>query len=190
MDIEIEVFEEVLRQDGEMLAELGWVLGGGKDDEGKERGVGGGMWRDGEEGRARVLLWRAQDVMCGTDGEIARCGGGEVAELVGGGGARGDEVELGLEVREEDGGGLREGVHVHRCFGGKDAGGEGRVLTLRCRIEVAVEINAGWGTDKDVDVEGVADGFGGEVELSSHVAVDNGSDERNGVVVIAEERNT
>ena len=39
-----------------------------------------------------------------------------------------------------------------------------------------------------MDVEGIADWLGGEVELACNVAVDDGGDERNGVVVVAEER--
>ena len=81
------------------------------------------MSGDGKEWRAGVLLWGAQDVVRGADGEVARGGGGEVGELLGGSGAGSDEVELGLEVGEGDRFRLGEGIHVHRCFGRQDACG-------------------------------------------------------------------
>ena len=100
-----------------MLAELGGVLGGGQDDEGEERGVGGAVLGDGEVGGAGVVLGGGENVVGGADGEVAGGGGGEVGEALGGGGAGGDEGELFLEVVEGDGVGLGEGVHVHCCFG-------------------------------------------------------------------------
>ena len=50
---------------------------------------------------------------------------------------------------------------------------------------VAGKVEAGWWLDEGVDVEGVRDGRGAEVELAGHVAVDDGGDERNGVTVAA-----
>lgn len=116
VDIEVEVFEEVLGEDGEVLVQLGRVLSGGEDDEGEERGVGGVREGDGEERWAGVVLGCGEDVVGRADGEVAWCGGREVAGLLGGSGAWRDEVELAAEVGVGDGSGLGEGIHVH-CVG-------------------------------------------------------------------------
>ena len=82
---------------------------------------------------------------------------------------------------------MGEGVHVHACFGGEERGGGFGGRGWWCGVGIAVEVDACWRLDEDVDVEGVADWLGGEVELAGYVAVDDGGDERDRIAVLAEE---
>ena len=101
MDVEVEILEKMLGQDGEVLAELcGVGHGRWEEDEGKEGGVGCGVGGKGrEERRAGVVGWGGEDVVCGADGEVAGSGGEKIVCCLGGGGVWGDEPELGFEVR-------------------------------------------------------------------------------------------
>ena len=65
------MLEEVLCENGEVLAELSGVLLLREDDEGEECGVGGAVGGDGEERWAGVVLWGAEDGVGAADGEVA-----------------------------------------------------------------------------------------------------------------------
>lgn len=67
-----------------------------------------------------------------------------------------------VELGAGDGVGGMEGVHEEVVGWGGVVGWSG----------VAVEVDSGGGLDEGVDMQGVADGGGVEVEFAEHVAVD------------------
>lgn len=191
LDVVVEVDGEVLGDNRQVVGGLCGVSERWEEDEGEKGAEGGGVGVQGEERVAGVVGRGGEDVVCGSDGEVAGGGGREIGGDLGGGGGWGDEAELGVEVGGGDRVGGVEGVDVEvggwRGWGGCCDGVGG---CIRCEWEgvvVEVEVGGRVGLDEGVDMKRVGYGLGEKSELADNVAVDDGGDQWDGVAIVAEE---